>query len=237
MLINAYSHAVILLHRPLLLCDIKTEDDRNAVQDSANACVEAALRILGLFGDSCEGGRMYGAFWVSIDLDSSLCCLLDFLVRVTDRTPQLMQYYVFCAIAVLYVCIIRKLSPPHHWHAHLRTVDRCQRLLSRHALQASFARRYAIFLGELRVEAEKKVEGRWRGGDSDDVVMEEPRMRDREVEMQQRQQQDSTTTPFEMGEVDAATVSSLFDELTNWEELDSFVSFIQIFLSSAVGIS
>ena len=68
MLINAYSHAVILLHRPLLLCDIKTEDDRNAVQDSANACVEAALRILGLFGDSCEGGRMYGAFWVSFDL-------------------------------------------------------------------------------------------------------------------------------------------------------------------------
>ncbi|THX69670.1 hypothetical protein D6D05_08926, partial [Aureobasidium pullulans] len=199
-LINAYSHAVILLHRPLLLCDIKTEDDRNAVQDSANACVEAALRILGLFGDSCEGGRMYGAFW-------------------------LMQYYVFCAIAVLYVCIIRKLSPPHHWHAHLRTVDRCQRLLSQHALQASFARRYAIFLGELRVEAEKKVEGRLRGGGSDDVVMEEPHVRDREVEIhqQQQQQQDSTTTPFEMGEVDAATVSSLFDELTNWEELDSFV--------------
>ncbi|TIA11265.1 hypothetical protein D6C80_07602 [Aureobasidium pullulans] len=199
-LINAYSHAVILLHRPLLLCDIKTEDDRNAVQDSANACVEAALRILDLFGDSCEGGRMYGAFW-------------------------LMQYYVFCAIAVLYVCIIRKLSPPHHWHAHLRTVDRCQRLLSQHALQASFARRYAIFLGELRVEAEKKVEGRLRGGGSDDVVMEEPHVRDREVEIhqQQQQQQDSTTTPFEMGEVDAATVSSLFDELTNWEELDSFV--------------
>ncbi|THW57747.1 hypothetical protein D6D19_10495 [Aureobasidium pullulans] len=143
---------------------------------------------------------MYGAFW-------------------------LMQYYVFCAIAVLYVCIIRKLSPPHHWHAHLRTVDRCQRLLSQHALQASFARRYAIFLGELRVEAEKKVEGRLRGGGSDDVVMEEPHVRDREVEIhqQQQQQQDSTTTPFEMGEVDAATVSSLFDELTNWEELDSFV--------------
>lgn len=142
-----------------------------------------------------------------------------------------MQYYVFCAIAVLYVCIIRKLSPTHHWHAHLRTVDRCQRLLSQHALQASFARRYAIFLGELRVEAEKKVEVRSRGGGSDDVVMEEPHMRDREVEIhqqQQQQQQDSTTTPFEMEEVDAATVSSLFDELTNWEELDSFVSFIQI---------
>ncbi|CAD0055970.1 unnamed protein product, partial [Aureobasidium pullulans] len=72
-LINAYSHAVILLHRPLLLCDIKTEDDRHAVQDSANACVEAALRILGLFGDSCEGGRMYGAFWVSC-FSPSLSC-------------------------------------------------------------------------------------------------------------------------------------------------------------------
>ena len=80
------------------------------------------------------------------------------------------------------------------------------------------------------MEAEKKVEGRLRGGGSDDVVMEEPHMRDREVEIhqQQQQQQDSTTTPFEMEEVDAATVSSLFDELTNWEELDSFVSFIQI---------
>lgn len=77
------------------------------------------------------------------------------------------------------------------------------------------------------MEAEKKVEGRLRGGDSDDVVMEEPHMRDREVEVhqQQQQRQDSTTTPFEMGEVDAATVSSLFDELTNWEELDSFVSY------------
>ncbi|KAI5242860.1 hypothetical protein E4T43_04555 [Aureobasidium subglaciale] len=199
-LIHAYSHAVILLHRPLLLCDIRSHDDRVAVQRSAEACIDAALTILDTFAKSCEGGRMFGAFW-------------------------LMQYYVFCAIAILYVCIIRRFSASSCWREHLATADRCQNLLSRHASQASFARRYSIFLGELRSEAERKVERSNPGAAINSIGSSRMSVQgDEEARVVYSQQQHEILGPsFDMTDVDPATVSSLFDELTNWEELDSFV--------------
>ncbi|KAI5275035.1 hypothetical protein E4T47_01841 [Aureobasidium subglaciale] len=199
-LIHAYSHAVILLHRPLLLCDIRSHDDRVAVQRSAEACIDAALTILDTFAKSCEGGRMFGAFW-------------------------LMQYYVFCAIAILYVCIIRRFSASSCWREHLATADRCQNLLSRQASQASFARRYSIFLGELRNEAERKVERSNPGAATNSIGTSRMNVQgDEEAQVVSSQQQHDILGPsFDMTDVDPATVSSLFDELTNWEELDSFV--------------
>lgn len=72
-LINAHSHAVILLHRPLLLCDIKTEEDKRAVQNSAIACIGASMRILQMYTDSCSSKRIHGTFWVSHLLVKQKC--------------------------------------------------------------------------------------------------------------------------------------------------------------------
>ncbi|KAI5245337.1 hypothetical protein E4T42_06819 [Aureobasidium subglaciale] len=142
-LIHAYSHAVILLHRPLLLCDVRSHDDRVAVQRSAEACIDAALTILDSFVKSCEGGRMFGAFWVC----------------------------------------------------------------------------------ELRSEAERKVERSNPGAATNSIRSSRMSVQgDEEAQVVDSQQQHDMLAPsFDMTDVDPATVSSLFDELTNWEELDSFV--------------
>lgn len=110
----------------------------------------------------------------------------------------------------------------------MRLSSQCQTLLSQHAHQASFARRYGIFLSELRGDAEKKLEQR-------DVDPSEERAeqaglvkkRKGEVGVVTKEQETTFEPELDLGAMDHASVSELFEDLTNWEELDSIVSCLQ----------
>ena len=150
---------------------------------------------------------------------------------------KLFQYYVFCACAILYVCIIRKLSPPDTWPHHMRLASQCQTLLSQHAHQASFARRYGIFLGELRGDAEKKLE-QWDSDSSEERDEQRGLVKGRgEAGSVAREQETGSFEPgLDLAAMDHASVSELFEDLTNWEELDSFVSCFRFASSQRVSL-
>jgi hypothetical protein len=69
----AFRHVLILLHRPLLLSNFESltkpsVDVPNGLKVAADRsvaeCLEAALGILGIVNDLCEGRQLYRAFWV-----------------------------------------------------------------------------------------------------------------------------------------------------------------------------
>lgn len=68
----AYSHAVILLHRPALLRRTSTTaaNHNNVLQSnlslSVQKCLEAATTIVSKLRELTEKGQMYAGFWASI---------------------------------------------------------------------------------------------------------------------------------------------------------------------------
>jgi hypothetical protein len=69
----AYAHALLLVHRPFLLNNFEnlTRRDSNAnindagAEENVRQCLAAAMSIVAIVNDICEGGQMFRAFWVS----------------------------------------------------------------------------------------------------------------------------------------------------------------------------
>jgi hypothetical protein len=76
----AYAHALLLVHRPFLLSNFENltrRDSNHKVNDAgteANVgeCLAAAMSIVAIVNDICEGGQMFRAFWVSGNIYSNL---------------------------------------------------------------------------------------------------------------------------------------------------------------------
>ena len=73
----AYSHAIVLVNRPLLLSGTidRTSSTATArssldqpIRSAIRRCVEAAERIVRIVSDLCERQKMFGAFWVNKSL-------------------------------------------------------------------------------------------------------------------------------------------------------------------------
>jgi len=71
----AYAHALLLVHRPFLLTNFEnlTRRDSNSKLNDSGAegnvrqCLAAAMSIVAIVNDICEGGQMFRAFFVSGD--------------------------------------------------------------------------------------------------------------------------------------------------------------------------
>lgn len=158
----AYAHAMILVHRPFLLSNFadltrrsypsKTADKQSRTDESVAECLKAAMSILGIVSDLCEGGQNFRAFWVGSHRCRNISCCSSIL--------QFTHYYAFCAVVVLYVYTIqRRADPPSTWRPYFAAAEKCQHQISSFKSEKdSFAQRYSIVLEELRLEALKQTQ-------------------------------------------------------------------------------
>ncbi|KAF2116459.1 fungal-specific transcription factor domain-containing protein [Lophiotrema nucula] len=140
----AFSHAVILANRQLLLSNFARlarpsqgmgeKEAKDVIQKSQQRCIEGASMIIKIVVSLCEGQNMYGAFWFT-------------------------QYYAFCALVVIYVAAIQDfIRPATEAQVLLSSAERCQSLLSNFLVQSTFVERYGIVLEELRSEATSRTD-------------------------------------------------------------------------------
>jgi hypothetical protein len=69
----AYAHALILVHRPFLLSnftdfarrDYSSRAMSTDTEEHVMECLKAAMSIVLIVNDMCEGRQIYKAFWVS----------------------------------------------------------------------------------------------------------------------------------------------------------------------------
>lgn len=85
----AFAHAEILLYRPFLLRNLaclgrragpKHAQLQQDIRVNVDRCLQAALRIVGLFKQLCRSKRMYRSFWVCLMHLSSQLLLIYSLV-------------------------------------------------------------------------------------------------------------------------------------------------------------
>jgi len=83
----AYAHALLLVHRPFLLSnfenltrrDSNTKINNAAAEANVRECLTAAMSIVAIVNDICEGGQMFRAFWVSGNVYCNLLNLVAYL--------------------------------------------------------------------------------------------------------------------------------------------------------------
>jgi hypothetical protein len=103
----AYAHALLLVHRPFLLSNFEnlTRRDSNTKINDALAganvreCLTAAMSIVAIVNDICEGGQMFRAFWVSGNV---YCNLLNLVAHL--RTLSLLNTMGSVRLS-FYMCI------------------------------------------------------------------------------------------------------------------------------------
>ncbi|KAH7135336.1 fungal-specific transcription factor domain-containing protein [Dendryphion nanum] len=133
----AYSHAVMLAHRPFLLKNMSNRQEiRDMAQDSINECISAAKSVLESVDRMARDGRLFHAFWWT-------------------------HYVCFCALSVVYVWAIQQSDNGRAEDgSYVKIFDLAERCLN-HLAQAtasnSPSRRYSIILQELRTEAKRKT--------------------------------------------------------------------------------
>jgi hypothetical protein len=134
----AYSHAVILAHRPFLLKNLSNRaDTREMAKESIRECISAAQSVLESVDRMARDGRLFHAFWWT-------------------------HYVCFCALVVVYVWAIQHSNNTSESGecSYVKIFDLAERCLT-HLAQAtasnSPSRRYSIILQELRLEAKRKT--------------------------------------------------------------------------------
>ncbi|KAH8674252.1 fungal-specific transcription factor domain-containing protein [Xylariales sp. PMI_506] len=150
-------HAIILVHRPLLLTNItrssRSGDQANdttphdaQMNDSVEECLRASMRIVTTVTKLIDTGRMYRSFWGT-------------------------TYVAFSATVLLYVYTIHQLvSSTNTYQEYFDAAVRCQEQLSKLAVKGSLAARYYVVLEELRTESVKQMERWMRAVDNDTVI-------------------------------------------------------------------
>ncbi|KAF2177430.1 hypothetical protein K469DRAFT_696606 [Zopfia rhizophila CBS 207.26] len=132
----AYSHAVILAHRPFLLKNLSTRHEmRELAKESIAECISAAQIVLESVDRMVRDGPMFHAFWWT-------------------------HYVAFCALVVVYVWAIQQSNSEASDRGYAKLFDLAEKCLT-HLAQAtatnSPSRRYSIILQELRAEAKRKT--------------------------------------------------------------------------------
>ncbi|KAF2106530.1 fungal-specific transcription factor domain-containing protein [Lophiotrema nucula] len=128
----AYSHAVMLAHRPFLLKTNRPEL-RHLANESISECIAAAQDVLENVDRMERDGRLFHAFWWT-------------------------HYVCFCALVVVYVWAIQRNDREDTHNASLFDLaERCLKHLAEATATNSPSRRYAIILQELRTEAKKRT--------------------------------------------------------------------------------
>jgi hypothetical protein len=134
----AYSHAVMLAHRPFLLRNVTRDhaETREMAKESINECISAAQSVLKSVDRMARDGKIFHAFWWT-------------------------HYVCFCALSVVYVWAIQKSDRSAIEDPSYTKIFELAELCIRHLEQAtatnSPSRRYSIILQELRTEAKRKT--------------------------------------------------------------------------------
>ncbi|KAF1961130.1 hypothetical protein CC80DRAFT_373337, partial [Byssothecium circinans] len=134
----AYSHAVMLAHRPFLLKNVTRdrEDLQDLAQESISECTGAAQSVLHTVDRMARDGKLFHAFWWT-------------------------HYVCFCALSVIYVWTIQQSDVSDNDRtSHIRVLDlaeNCMRHLEQATATNSPSRRYNIILQELCAEAKRKT--------------------------------------------------------------------------------
>ncbi|KAF1998119.1 hypothetical protein P154DRAFT_263159 [Amniculicola lignicola CBS 123094] len=133
----AYSHAVILAHRPFLLKNFSGRDDVRALaKESIRECIAAAQVVLESVDRTARDGHLFHAFWWT-------------------------HYVCFCALVVVYVWAIQQNSysedDTQSYERLFDLAERCLGHLTHATATNSPSRRYSIILQELRAEAKRKT--------------------------------------------------------------------------------
>ncbi|GJC78670.1 activator of stress genes 1 [Colletotrichum liriopes] len=124
----AYCHAIMHANRPFLLgTGASKSNQRSALEDSVDECINAAKVALETVDGMASDGTLFHAFW---------------------WTP----YVTFCALAVVYVWEIQR-GRKDGENGLFELADRCQNHLTEATAAESPGRRYSVILEELRQEA------------------------------------------------------------------------------------
>lgn len=91
----AHAHALILVHRPFLLWSFedlargshsRASARYSRAEESVGECLRAALTIVGIVNEICEGGQHYRAFWVC----STPCTLSSLIMFAVHELLRLL---------------------------------------------------------------------------------------------------------------------------------------------------
>ncbi|KAF2704790.1 hypothetical protein K504DRAFT_472116 [Pleomassaria siparia CBS 279.74] len=133
----AYSHVVMLAHRPFLLKHVTRDREmREMAKQSASECISAAQSVLEAVDRMARDGKLFHAFWLT-------------------------HYVCFCALSVTYVWAIQQSDlTSDTTQDHIKMFDlaeRCMKHIEQATSTNSPSRRYSIILQELRAEAKRKT--------------------------------------------------------------------------------
>ncbi|KAH6962669.1 fungal-specific transcription factor domain-containing protein [Ilyonectria sp. MPI-CAGE-AT-0026] len=133
-------HARILIHRPFLLRNFASlanlgaprrgtaNHNQRLTNEHAQACLVAAMNIVGKIDELSASGQLYNTFWFS-------------------------HYFAFCAVVILYVFAIQQRNaPPETYLPAFHAATKCQLQITSIAISGSLAHRYGVVLQELRAE-------------------------------------------------------------------------------------
>ncbi|OHW95890.1 fungal specific transcription factor domain-containing protein [Colletotrichum incanum] len=198
----AYCHAIMHANRPFLLgTGTSKSNQRSALEDSVDECINAAKVALETVDGMASDGTLFHAFW---------------------WTP----YVTFCALAVVYVWEIQR-GRKDGENGLFELADRCQNHLTEATAAESPGRRYSVILEELRQEAKYHSVGpsgrdqRPAADQADRGACTEP--------MQLDDNSRAPAPPADMGEVfqqqgfEGMTNLLSSWETTDWLDLDSSV--------------
>ncbi|ORY03324.1 fungal-specific transcription factor domain-domain-containing protein [Clohesyomyces aquaticus] len=129
----AYSHAVMLAHRPFLLKNLSSRDElRDMAMQSITECIAAAQVVLQTVDRLAREGPVFHAFWWT-------------------------HYVTFCALVVFYVWAIQHSQNSDLSSRLFDLAERCLTHLAQATATNSPSRRYSIILQELRAEAKRRT--------------------------------------------------------------------------------
>ncbi|GKT85958.1 fungal specific transcription factor domain-containing protein [Colletotrichum tofieldiae] len=198
----AYCHAIMHANRPFLLgTGASKSNQRSALEDSVDECINAAKVALETVDGMASDGTLFHAFW---------------------WTP----YVTFCALAVVYVWEIQR-GRKDGENGLFELADRCQNHLTEATAAESPGRRYSVILEELRQEAKHHSVG-LSGRDQRPVTDQADRDGCAEP-MQLDDNSRAPAPPADMGEVfqqqgfEGMTNLLSSWETTDWLDLDSSV--------------